>query len=416
MSVKNQHENHPDAEMLSAFAEQALGGRERGEVLEHLAACGRCRQVVALAREAAGAEVAARRHAPARPRVWFRSWGLALAPVAAVAASAVVAIYVHERDVERSVEVAKVEQQRLAEKAPMPPQASSQPPAQAGPPTASPAERPAPMERAGAARRTPVAEPDEPAAAPPPESANAPLASREEPAGTSGVEGRGTMGAAFAPSETSADDKTRAEVALYDEEREKETEAELEVRDKHLSAARAKKTPAGEHGSGGGTAGRGTAGSGAGGSSEQVAAIDQQLETQPAPATSAGGLMKFRHGAFSGIRAPNPVQLPSGLPAISIAHSSERMIAIDNAGTVFLSEDSGANWEPVTTQWTGRAVLVRKKTSPQPEDAAPPAAKAESPGGTSGSGAVSESDTVFELLNDQGQVWLSADGKIWAAR
>jgi hypothetical protein len=61
-------------------------------------------------------------------------------------------------------------------------------------------------------------------------------------------------------------------------------------------------------------------------------------------------------------------------------------------------------------------VLVRKKTSPQPEDAAPPAAKAESPGGTSGSGAVSESDTVFELLNDQGQVWLSADGKIWAAR
>ena len=86
MNVKNQHENHPDAEMLGAFAEQALGGRERGEVLEHLAACGRCRQVVALAREAAGAEVAARRHAPARPRVWFRSWGLALAPVAAVAA------------------------------------------------------------------------------------------------------------------------------------------------------------------------------------------------------------------------------------------------------------------------------------------------------------------------------------------
>ena len=123
MSVKNQHEIHPGAEVLSAFGEQALGERERGEVLEHLAACGRCREVVALAREAAGAEVAAPRHAPLRPRVWFRSWGLALAPLAAVAAAAVFAIYVHERDVERSVEMAKVEQQRSTEKAPMLPQA-----------------------------------------------------------------------------------------------------------------------------------------------------------------------------------------------------------------------------------------------------------------------------------------------------
>ena len=58
MKPKTQHEIHPDAERLSAFAEQALGERERGEVLEHLAVCGRCRQVVALAREAGEAEVA----------------------------------------------------------------------------------------------------------------------------------------------------------------------------------------------------------------------------------------------------------------------------------------------------------------------------------------------------------------------
>jgi hypothetical protein len=207
---------------------------------------------------------------------------------------------------------------------------------------------------------------------------------------------------------------------LYDEERDTEAQAELEIRDKHRFVDK-RKTGAGEHQPGSGNSGIGTAGSGArgsrtAGSGDQAVVADQQLEAQSAPSTSAGGLMKFRSGAFSGIQAPNPVKLPSGLAAISIAHSRERMIAIDNAGTVFFSEDSGSTWEPVTTQWIGRAMLVRKKTSPPPENAAPPAAKAEPSGDSPGSGAVSESDTVFELLNDQGQVWWSADGKIWAAR
>lgn len=420
MSVKNQHEIHPDAEVLSAFAEQALGERERGEVLEHLAACGRCRQVVAMAREAASAEVAARQHAPVRPRVWFRSWGLALAPAAAIAAAAVFAIYVHERDVERSVEMAKVEQQRSTEKAPMPPQASPELPAQAGPPPASPAEKPERTERAGVAWRAPAAEPNEPAAAPPPETApeaaNAPLASREEPAPSAAeaqgpdVRTQGMTGLAHAPAGTSAEEKTESEVAVYDEERKRQAEAEIEARDKHLFAAKAK-TMADEHGPESGAAGSGTAGS-----SEQVVVTDHQPETQLAPASGTGALMGFRKGRLSGLRASNPVHLPSELPAISIAHAGPRVLAIDNAGALFFSEDSGATWEPVTTQWIGRAVLVRKSTARKPEGAAPPAAKPEATGDTSGSGAVSESDTVFELVNDQSQVWWSADGKIWVAR
>jgi hypothetical protein len=40
---------HPDAELLTAFAEQALSATERAGVLEHLALCGDCREVVALA-------------------------------------------------------------------------------------------------------------------------------------------------------------------------------------------------------------------------------------------------------------------------------------------------------------------------------------------------------------------------------
>jgi hypothetical protein len=57
MNVKSQLDLHPDAESLNAFAEQALGERERGEILAHLAGCGRCRQVVFLAQEAAAMEL-----------------------------------------------------------------------------------------------------------------------------------------------------------------------------------------------------------------------------------------------------------------------------------------------------------------------------------------------------------------------
>src|SRR5271166_1212510 len=40
---------HPDADLLTAFAEQALSAVERDGVLEHLARCRDCRETVALA-------------------------------------------------------------------------------------------------------------------------------------------------------------------------------------------------------------------------------------------------------------------------------------------------------------------------------------------------------------------------------
>ena len=41
--------NHPDADLLTAFAERSLPEHERTVVLEHLARCGDCRDIVALA-------------------------------------------------------------------------------------------------------------------------------------------------------------------------------------------------------------------------------------------------------------------------------------------------------------------------------------------------------------------------------
>ena len=97
-------------------------------MLKHLAVCGRCREVVALAREAAGAEVAPARHEVVRPRARWRSWGLVLAPAAAVAATALIAIYVHQRSMEKSAEVARLEHQQAIENAPALPRAMPQPP------------------------------------------------------------------------------------------------------------------------------------------------------------------------------------------------------------------------------------------------------------------------------------------------
>lgn len=41
--------NHPDADVLTAFSERSLPEQERATVLEHLAFCGDCREIVALA-------------------------------------------------------------------------------------------------------------------------------------------------------------------------------------------------------------------------------------------------------------------------------------------------------------------------------------------------------------------------------
>jgi hypothetical protein len=80
-------ESHPDSDLLTAFAEQALTGRERDHVVEHLARCGDCRDVVALALPATEAVVAAKAGSPGRIG-WFSlpvlRWGVVAAGVLAV--------------------------------------------------------------------------------------------------------------------------------------------------------------------------------------------------------------------------------------------------------------------------------------------------------------------------------------------
>lgn len=77
--------SHPEADLLTAFVEHSLPERERAQVLQHLAACAACREVVALAAaEAPAPVVAAERPRPLFGLVPKQAFVLATAVVACV--------------------------------------------------------------------------------------------------------------------------------------------------------------------------------------------------------------------------------------------------------------------------------------------------------------------------------------------
>ncbi len=146
---------HPDTDLLTAFAERTLSERERRSVVTHLAACGQCREVVAIITPAEGPPV----FVPERKTSWLTLPLLRWASigVAAVVVTAVVMLYRHEparvmrSDAEAVAPTAEVE-------APQPPPPA--PPAEEQKfneaPTPAKREQPAPAVKAPAVRPPPV--------------------------------------------------------------------------------------------------------------------------------------------------------------------------------------------------------------------------------------------------------------------
>lgn len=71
LSRAGRPEVHPDADLLTAYAEKALPATERTQVMEHLSWCSQCRDVVFLTMEPAAEEAAVIAVVPARRRRWF---------------------------------------------------------------------------------------------------------------------------------------------------------------------------------------------------------------------------------------------------------------------------------------------------------------------------------------------------------
>ncbi len=78
--------DHPDADILAAFSERSLAELERAQVLDHLARCGECRDVVALALPASETVEATIRPAPTGWLTWpVLRWGFVAAGIIAIA-------------------------------------------------------------------------------------------------------------------------------------------------------------------------------------------------------------------------------------------------------------------------------------------------------------------------------------------
>jgi len=397
MKPISQAELHPDADSLNAFVEQALAAPEREQILLHMAGCGRCRQVVYLAQQAAADAEAAL--VPAvltanRPSAWRRNWRLAWVPAAALASIVALVVTFHPGHIALGPDLAKSAPQN----APLNP---SQTEAKAGQPALPP--KPGLPEQRGAAFAgvtgragqggtsvgtvagtaagkaagkaqsasgpkpsdtitSPPALPDLPALSVNNAALSAPGASAQDPE----------------PQPASAQPKPQTTVAVWQQE-----QMAGAVQKKASAAPR---VDAGLHGTEQRFQARRTI---------TAAAPAPQRATASAVAGSLSlGALRIEAGQAAPLQ-PSALKMPSGLRSISTATAGQHMLAIDLAGALFLSEDQGKNWQPVARQWTGRPLAVKTQNGPNANPA---------------------QGALFQMTCDNGSTWVSPDGKNWSTQ
>jgi hypothetical protein len=387
---------HPDAESLTAFAEQLLPAAEREEILSHMSTCGRCREVVFLAQQAAEEDQPApvpSADAPRKPRTSWFNWRWAWIPAAACAGIIGVAVLQHSRraatERQTATNVAPTDDLRAAgspkeeiqKQVTQNERKQNQPAKSSG--IVAERESISPAPRRDEAKKLDEKMPTDQkdlalgAAAPPPV-VFAP-----------GVAGGSTNGMMSARAKTSpiggpsaANQVQQQNAANQQNMLQQSSGAQSDAAKSTVNAAAARRSE-----------------------SETVTVEAQPLvPTQPAAAQIDAIRATEENKAavpanLAGFIKKEKASLPNGLDALSVASDAGRTVALDTKGALFLSEDGGKHWKPVRTQWTGRAVLVRSLTASD-KGAAFDALK------------VSQS-AKFELVTDDLQKWLSADGNIW---
>ena len=431
MNPMAQPDLHPDADVLNAFAEQALPDGERLRVVAHMAECAHCREVVFLARAAAGAEALPAPAVALEPRPgWFAAAMMrrrvALIPAGALAAIGAGLVWLGVHPV------------AMYKKAAVP--ASSavpQPMLQAkkeAAPDAMLAKRVAP--RAAAVKRDATspqakAKNDAPGAADAGVMAmNAAPPVRVETPGT----GSSAGGAIHL-------DARSAAMAQYAPAPPPLPRGQAE-RKEELARSLSMQSP--------------TALAAPGAAQSATAATLSQAQTARVFSSSVAAENEIpgqRIHELAYTRIAGHVKLPSGKNTVSSAAVLNRMVALDAAGGLFRSEDGGTHWIAVPVTWGGKAVEVKAPPlqvsrnllavrstpgaqSPAPTEAPAPADAAMSssadqaaaapeaspsmPGPakmrTSGKGAAPTLLPLFHLVTDRHELWVSSDGKEWRRR
>lgn len=398
---------HPDADTLTAFAEHLLTVNEHDQVLAHAAVCSRCREVIFLAEQASEGAPLTKTVTPSpsaeKPRSWW--WGglrWAWIPTGALAALIGVVVVLHFRSVERQTQMA----QNLAPKQ-APPQVSPPPPAAQSVP-AKTAETNAPQ------KAKPQIVRDQPAIQEREEALDqkGTTTQRESTSGAAAppkVLSPGAVGGSVHGAITARTNSTPFGGPMANDlqqnamQQQNAIQQQNNVRQSLLQSAQGFNQPADKRKAPG---------------QAPVAAATQPISVPaeqakaapmapPTPPTQPSYVpmsktLEVAPIATANLKKAAKIALPGGAQPLSVAFDAGRTVALDTSGALFLSEDHGMHWQPVATQWTGRAVLVR--TLQQNKDNADilqslqivPAGK-------------------FELVNDKLQTWKSPDGKTWTA-
>lgn len=395
MNPITQHEVHPDAESLNAFVEKALPAAEREQMLAHLAGCNRCREVVFLTQEAAGAEddarvVAARPEADRPWQRWFAGWRWTWVPATALAGLVGLAVLHHFYRIPPETEVARNTPQEVRDNA------SAKAGPVSKPRSADSAERSKATENEAGRQTSPHPKDMGALAKKAPEIANLPAVPRDKDETSEEMKSIATASSAPVQPQSYRGEAAKAQkpssigglYATSNALQQQSASQQQEIAQDQLHSARY----AAKGGGAGGTVSEGSVGR----------ADAQSAPAAPAP-TAARELssqsLANMSSATDKVALDGKMKsavLPNGTNAVSVASAQGRTVAIDTAGSVFLRESSGGQWIPVTTQWTGRAARVRVRPTPM-------------------QAGTSTQPAVFELVNDKVETWVSADGKTWAA-
>lgn len=446
-----QPDTHPDADLLNAFVEHALSSTERAQIVAHMAGCARCREVVYLARAAAEPEMvvenvpAAVATKPERARTWFTAvfarWQVVLIPAAALAAVGGVVLWVQLHPVAQHTEMAQLAPPRLESPAPVTkppqpgPQAAERKPAVAAPLGSSGAIKPGSAERppANAAKKVP------------PAAEAAQFSALSGPAGQIRLpaeihlDGRSAAMAQSLARQSPATTSAVTDLSPQERQEVRATPPDATVRSSAVLAAPpsgiAPSPPARTPG---------------------ILAVQNEIAAPPVNGFSRVATQSLQQAEpipqaanrLPVLQLAKRARLPSGLNTVSSAVLLNRLVVVDAAGSVFLSEDGGRSWEPVFAQWAGKAVEVQApshslyRLMPVSDDRSPekPAAAAQASLSTSITESAKEApapapaasamnstpalpakakaarphpDLLFKLVTDRHQVWVSPDGKVW---
>jgi hypothetical protein len=393
---------HPDAESLTALAEQLLPAVQRDQILVHMATCTRCREVVFLAQRAMETEqpetVSVLASVPAKQRVsWFGVWRWAWIPVAALAAFVGAAVLQHFRH--------PAESTQLAVNTPKADTLHNAEPTKTAPTTSAASlksEEPQPSKPlakrdglVGQAAKDAAKQLDEKKSVVPKESevvfGGAPVVL---PQGVSGGSIHGVMtarakaspiGGPAATNQFQQQNLAPQNLTLQN--------SVLQAQNVPVDAKHKLVLPSAALGP----------------ASETVTVQADKAEPLPTPASASPTQISSLPltGKSDGVLSAATVRqnkmqkitLPSGLGVLSVASDAGRSVALDTAGAIFWSEDGGKLWQPIQAQWTGHAALVRTLPASPPFNALK---RMPAPS--------------FELVNDKLQTWFSYDGKIWTAQ